>query len=144
MLYLRKDKGNLIRISKISRRSDGSIININTDYPLDPNGPVITTGIFSSIPFDWPDWQKDQVVVEEDKGKKLIKQEIKEKSLMDAMGKSYNGHEVTMKLIYKKNEEERVWVRTVQNWKTDAKWWEEIKRYDEKGEIISEAVLIRE
>jgi len=144
LLYFRKDKGNLIRILNNSRKADGSTRNFTTDsFPLDPNGPVITTDVPSLVPFDWPNWQKQRVAVEEKKVNKLRKQEIKERTLTDVKGKSYNGLEVTMKLIHKKDETEKLLSKTVQKWEKDAKWWQEIKRYDEKGEIISEAVLVK-
>ena len=152
LLYFRKDTKNLIRVLNNSIRTDGSIVSVKYDYPIDPNGPVFTKGTASAIPFDWPNWQKEKVTVEKKPRKGtngdtiVFKQDVQRKTIKEPQGKSFNGYVVELKLVTKqqKTETEEVRVISTQKWKEKAKWWSQAIRYDENGEITHEAELIED
>jgi hypothetical protein len=140
LLYFRLDTLNLIRILNNSIRTDGSIVNLKTDYPIDPNGPIFTEDIHSSIPFNWPDWQKKDLRIESKDGLKSRIQQFEKKILSDTDNDSYNGFELT---ISQRNElDNKDIVRTIQKWKDGYPWWSESIVYDKNGEILYEAELI--
>ncbi|MBN1975279.1 MAG: hypothetical protein JW787_16670 [Sedimentisphaerales bacterium] len=140
ILYIRIDTMNLIRILNNSVRSDGSVIDLINDYCIDPNGPLFTTYVRSTIPFDWPDWRKKDINVN---GESKIKvQQIKEITFSDKDGKSYDGLEITMG---EKNRENDKYVsRSIIKWKKGQPWWSEIKQYDYNGEISRDIEIVIE
>jgi hypothetical protein len=144
LLYFRKDTFNLIRILNNSIRPDGTLVNLKTDYPIDPNGPVFTDDIPSSIPFDWPDWQKNEITLDIKPNVKVAgitkMQKIKKETLSDNNSKPYDVNIVT--LTVKNKESGKDIVRIEQKWKLGLPWWTEAKRYNDKGEIVYEAELI--
>jgi hypothetical protein len=142
LLYYREDTGNLIRVQNVSKRTDGSIVNTKVDYPIDPNAPIIERHNDCLIPFDWPNWQKINVMVKHKKQKRIILQEIKEKTFTDKDNKTFEGTEVNMVLKKVENSQEKDFVRNVQKWDPKFPWWTEAIRYNEKGEIIAEAELV--
>ncbi len=147
LLYFRTEAMNLIRVLDNSIRADGSIKNDRTDYPMDPNGPLIND-VSSRIPFDWPDWRKKDIKVELDinaqyKKEKLflsevdiITQQIKEKSFSDKDGKSYDGFEISM--VEKRREDNKEIAKIITKWKKGLPWWSERKKYDDQGNITEE------
>jgi len=141
LLYFRKDTGSLIRVLNNSLRDDGSIINQVTDCPIDPNEPAITGEIGSLVPFDWAVFGRKEL--KHEKEGFSLEQEVKEKKVKDAEGKEYSEYDVVISKKVKKGEEEVELERCEQKWRKGDPWWSEAKRYKD-GELITEAVLVRE
>ena len=148
LLYYRRDIGNLIRVLDNSIRRDGSVKESVTDFPIDPNGPIIIEHIPSPIPFDFPDFtkggdfSKQEILDKEGKDERLISQKIRHGLLKAPDGTEYEGDEITMTIKKENKEEKKEEIKSIQKWRKGDPWWSEMAKFKD-GEILAEAVLIR-
>ena len=152
LLYVDKEKGNLLRIVDNALRPDGSSVHSIEDFPISPAEPILTTNVLSLIPFDFPLWSKAE---SRSSGKQHtidveISQEVTDataENLREPKVQEVNdalkdkSRVVRMKRIRKNTTAGTEELESIQVWEPGCRWWTKALRI-ENGEMKNEAELI--